>query len=211
MTPNQIAWTPALVEAELRGAMWTLRRIPSRHLLPAGIRVAWPEVLHTYAEAYGYSTAGKVRLQPSARQIADMDRALGWLWQHVSPAQAEAAGLPPDANAVVLMRSMGLSWERLGQFRLERWCAPKAGPGQRFIPGGNSVKSNRATFNAAIGHIVSAIGGAPVQVPLHVERPRSVVQGEHVAETRVVMASDEAGDLRPVVQTTHYRARHRRG
>jgi hypothetical protein len=152
-------WTPELVEAELRAALWTLRRIPSRHLLPAGVRVAWPEVVREW-EAYGWDRATRPRMQATSEQIRDMDRALGWVWNHLHPAACAAhqPAMVEDTGNIVLMRASGLTWEAIGQWRLARWMAPFA-RGAR-IPGGNSIKQLRAHQRAGIAAIVAALGGS---------------------------------------------------
>lgn len=149
-------WTEATIEAELRLAMWTLQRLPSKNLVPAGFKVAWPDVVLSREEAYGYHAAMKPRMQATAAQIQAMDVALGWCWQWLAPAPARAAGLVEDVGNIVLMRSAGLSWERVGEWRLARWCAPRAARG--VIPGGNSVRQNRAHYRAGIARIAQQIG-----------------------------------------------------
>ena len=160
-------WTPARVEGALREALVTLRRIPSKNLFPAGIRIAWPDVVSSW-ESYGWNAAKKPRLQATAADIQAMDRSLAWVWNWLHPSACHAARLADDAGAVVLMRASGLSWEEIGQYRLERWQAPKSA--RVPIPGGNSIKSLRAIHRGAIEIVVRNLGGDPTRHPAPVLR-----------------------------------------
>jgi hypothetical protein len=156
-------WTPATVEAELRAAMWTLRRIPSRNLLPAGMRAAWPEVVRDWA-AYGWDRATRPRMQATSEQIRDMDRALGWVWSWLHPRACIERSMVEDTGNVVLMRAAGLTWEAIGEWRLARWMAPRA-RGAR-IPGGNSIKQLRQHQRAGVALICERlVGAAPAAEP----------------------------------------------
>ncbi|MBU8540205.1 hypothetical protein [Falsiroseomonas tokyonensis] len=153
-------WTSSRVEAELRLALVTLRRIPSKHLFPAGLRSAMPEVVKGWG-SYGWDSAKRPRVQATSEDIRAMDVALGWIWSWVSTDAGRAAGLVQDAGNILLMRAAGLTWEHIGQWRLERWAAPRArrrGPAQA-IPGGNSITALRKAHRAAIAHIVLQLGG----------------------------------------------------
>jgi hypothetical protein len=199
------AWTPATVESSLRAALVTLRRLPSKNLFPAGIRAAWPEVVVDVRESYGWDRARAPRIMPSAQDIQAMDNALRWVSEFLAPRAMHAAGLPIDTSAIVLARCAGATWGRLAQSRIDRWMVgPKSG---RLIPGGNSITRLRGAYNAGIGAIVTGLGGAAMPVPAADEMWVQEVQGAHVSEQRVAMVADEAGAVRPVVQTTHYRAR----
>lgn len=163
-------WTPARVEAALRAAMVTLRQIPARNLLPAGFKVAWPDVVRDW-EAYGWDRAARPRLQATAEQIRDMDVALGWCWNWLHPAACVGSRLVEDTGNIVLMRAAGLTWERIGEWRLKRWLAPRAAQGQRMIPGGNSIKQLRQHQRAGIDLIAQKLGaGVPIAETLRQER-----------------------------------------
>ncbi len=161
-------WTPARVEQCLRHALVTLRRIPSKNLFPAGIRVAWPDVVSSW-ESYGWDKTAKPRVQATAADIQDMDRTLAWVWTWLHPSACQAAQLAEDAGAIVLMRASGLAWEEIGEYRLERWQAPKAA--RVPIPGGNSFPSLRKIHRGAIGLVVTRLGGDPTRAPAPV-RPQ---------------------------------------
>lgn len=70
-------WTPELVAAELERAAVTLRR------LPPAIRkqrlTAWPVVVHSRQEAYGWESAAYKEPPPTAADITALDRVLLWL------------------------------------------------------------------------------------------------------------------------------------
>jgi len=201
-------WTETLVEAELRLAMWTLKRLPSRNLFPAGFKAAWVAIPSDPRESYGYHAARAPRVTPSADEISRMDRALSWVWAHLAEARVEAAGLPPDTNAVVLMRCGGLAYQRIVQHRLERWMVGSHASG-RLIPGGNSIPSVRKAFRGGLALIVAAEGGERDALPSAESTPpmEDAVEGFAVPdEARVVMVDDGDG-LRPIARTLHYRAR----
>lgn len=147
-------WTSARVEAALRAAIWTLRCIPSKRLLPAGLRIAWPDVVREW-DSYGWDRAAKPRLQATAEDIAAMDRSLTWVWDWLHPQACKAAQLVEDTSQIVLMRASSLTWERIGDFRLARWMP--AGVGR--IPGGNSINMLRRHHRAGIALIVDKLGG----------------------------------------------------
>lgn len=85
--------TPAYVEARLRAAMTTLRRLPMpRNGRPPLDRSHWPEIVRDAADRAGWIIAAgpehlkaqdrdrnRVRLAPSARAIHELDECLNWL------------------------------------------------------------------------------------------------------------------------------------
>lgn len=190
-------WTPALVEAEIRAALVTLRRIPSKHLFPAGIRSSMPEVVRGFWEAYNPEPARKPRVQATAQDIQRMDDALGWIWSHLSPAACLEHHLPEDAAAIVLMRCSGMKWEWVGEYRLERWIRPKSQG--RTIPGGNSYPRLRQHFTGALEIIVRGIGGV-VDPEALAAPPRPMEWGVNVEVAREGQTLGESDYLgQPVV------------
>lgn len=66
------AWTPAAVAQELELAAVTLRRLP-----PAIRRqrlTAWPSIVHSKSEAYGWEDATYREPQPTAADISALDK-----------------------------------------------------------------------------------------------------------------------------------------
>lgn len=209
-----MVWTPAQIEARLAEACTTLRRVPGGKILPAGMKANWPDFARSYAEAYGYDPARRPRVMASSEEIARMDETLGWIATHLNAVAAQRRGLPRDVAQIVWMRAGGVPWTRIMQHRIEWWgIRPTARGGRSVIDGGNSYVSIRKAHQGAIAAIIESIGGfgAPLPIENDSEPPVVVaaeaVEAGPVEEQRVVMLADEEGRVRPVVRTTHYRAR----
>ncbi|WP_085442551.1 DUF6362 family protein [Magnetofaba australis] len=105
-------WTPKQVIDRLEEAAKTLRRLPETG--PMGLRASWPEVLHDYWDAYGWSKA-KTRLGPPSPDAIDrMDECFEWLrW------------LEPDAAKLVWARACRVNWKiicaKRGEHRSTAW------------------------------------------------------------------------------------------
>lgn len=99
----QEEWTLALVKTRLQEAADVLRRMKaSRHTWPEGYRSAWPDVVQTFWDAYGYSDARARPIPPTPREIDRMDAALDWFhW------------LERDERYVVWMRAFRITWRRM--------------------------------------------------------------------------------------------------
>lgn len=105
-------WTTAMVEARLKEAADTLRRLPLPR--PRGYFSAWPEPVRSVHEAYGYTPA-RVRLGPPAPGAVDrLDEVLAWMgW------------LEAEDIRVLWARAAGVPWkplcQRLGCGRTKAW------------------------------------------------------------------------------------------
>lgn len=92
----------------------TLRRLPNpTGSGPRGYGSSWPDYVREAKHAYGYHEA-RMRVVPSARDISDMEEALGWLML-VSD---------PDDRRIVWMRAEGRRWQAVqGAVGLSRSAA----------------------------------------------------------------------------------------
>ncbi|KZD12527.1 DUF6362 family protein [Oceanibaculum pacificum] len=93
-------WTPEAVKARLAEAAEALRRLPSARLKAR--LSAWPDVVQSSAEAYGYDSAGMRPAAPGPAAISRMDETLGWLFW-----------LEAGARRILWARAMGVPWRRL--------------------------------------------------------------------------------------------------
>lgn len=161
MTTDASCWTADAVEVALRAALVTLRRVPAKGLWPGGLRSSMPEIVRTYAEAYGYDETRRPRVLATADDIRNMDRALGWLASLLSADQARAGGLPGDTSHIVWLRVSGATWERIIQWRLEFYASrPAPQGGRQMIERGNSIPSVRAAYRGGIALIVDALNSS---------------------------------------------------
>lgn len=88
------------VEDRLEEAAVTLRRLPNPPGSgPKGHGSSWPEYVHEAKHAYGYHAA-RMRVVPSAKDIARMEEAIAWLL-FISD---------PDDRRIVWMRAEGVRW-----------------------------------------------------------------------------------------------------
>jgi len=79
-----------------------LRRLSMNGVKPMGLRAAWPDVVHRFEEAYGWTAERMRPPRPSPCEISRMDEAIGWLlW------------LGGEERKLVWARSAGLSWRRI--------------------------------------------------------------------------------------------------
>ena len=86
----------------MREAAYTLRRLPMpRRGLPAGFRVAWPDVAYEWL-AYGWTPARAPRTRPSPGEVTRLDEMLNLL--HL---------LTRDQRVVIWARAMGWTWRRI--------------------------------------------------------------------------------------------------
>lgn len=71
--------TSGQIADRLEAAAYTLRRLPNPTGSGArGYGGSWPDVVQEARHAYGYNAA-RIRVTPSAQDIALMEEALGWL------------------------------------------------------------------------------------------------------------------------------------
>lgn len=198
--------TPAQVEQRLRDALITLRRMPGGHIWPAGIRVAWPEIVREW-EAYGWDRATRPRVQATAEDIRLMDEALGWTARWLNAEAAAREGLPQDTVKVVMWRAAGRRWDQIGVWRAELWgMRPQEGGGRSPIPGGNSYPSLVKIHRQGIELIVSKLAGTRDRDPLAeaLQRFEDRREPELVEDVEVTYPVGEEGTYGPV----HARARH---
>jgi len=95
--------SPREIEDRLEEAALTLRRLPSPPGSgPKGFGSSWPEVVRDTRHAYGYETA-RMRVVPSARDIARMEEVIAWL-----PLIAD-----PVDRRIVWMRAENHRWRQI--------------------------------------------------------------------------------------------------
>lgn len=197
-------WTPDAIEARLRAALITLRRVPAGRIFPAGLRVAWPEIVRSYSEAYGWDRAEKPRVQATAEDIRQMDEALGWTARWLNAAECEREGLAPDTARVVMARASGVRWDAIGMWRVEWWGhRPTEGGGRSKIPGGNSYPSLVAIHRAGLGLLAARLNGGRDHLA-GVETVEQRGARRLVADVEVSYPVGEEGTYGPV----RARARH---
>ncbi len=91
------------VEDRLEEAAATLRRLPNpAGSGPKGHGSSWPDYVHEAKHAYGYHTT-RLRVVPSARDIARMEEAIAWLLFIKDP----------DDRRIVWMRAEGVRWREV--------------------------------------------------------------------------------------------------
>ncbi len=105
-------WTTTLVEARLREAAETLRRLPLAR--PRGYFTAWPEPVRSVSEAHGYTPARLRPPPPPPAAIDRLDEVLGWMgW------------LDDEQIRLLWARAAGVPWrplcQRLGRGRTTAW------------------------------------------------------------------------------------------
>ncbi len=108
------AMTPAEVEARFEEAAVTLRRLPDPPGSgPKGFGSSWPDYVRDAGQSYGYGEA-RVRIVPSAAEIARMEECIGWL-RFVAPEDAR----------IVWLRAENMRWRqvciRAGCVRQTAW------------------------------------------------------------------------------------------
>jgi len=72
-------WDADAVEARLREAADTIRRLRVAGVWPAGYRSAWPDVIRDFWDVFGYHETEVRSPPPSPRAIGRMDEAMIWL------------------------------------------------------------------------------------------------------------------------------------
>jgi hypothetical protein len=94
LAQTETVWTPEEVKSALEEAGRTLMMLPMpKNGLPASHANNWPDIVRNYAEFFAAQIladqdtkeelmAGRnaVRLKATAKQVADMDQRLEWLW-----------------------------------------------------------------------------------------------------------------------------------
>ncbi len=88
--------------ARLATAADTLKRLPASGLRPHGVRSAWPDVVRSVQEAYGYERARMRPPPPTPEAIDDLDRCLDLV-----------RTLSPDDQRLVWARALGARWQPL--------------------------------------------------------------------------------------------------
>jgi hypothetical protein len=66
------------VERRILRACKTLRALPDPDRRFQWVKAAWPEVIRSSEDAYGYTDAAMPRFRPSPRDVSDMLLALSW-------------------------------------------------------------------------------------------------------------------------------------
>lgn len=105
--------SPTDIEARFEDAARTLRRLPA--VGARGHSSAWPPIVRSAAEAYGWEPAAAPRLSPSPQAISEMEETFTWLaWL------SEA-----DDARIVWLRAEGVRWKpicwRIGLSRATAW------------------------------------------------------------------------------------------
>jgi len=72
-------WDADAVEAQLREAADTIRRLRVAGVWPAGYWSAWPDVIRDFWDVFGYHETEVRSSPPSPRAISRMDEAMIWL------------------------------------------------------------------------------------------------------------------------------------
>jgi hypothetical protein len=72
-------WTAEHVVSRMQEAGSTMMALRVPGCWPASYKVAWPDVVRDFWEAYGQTDSGAVRVRPTASAIAEMDEAMAWL------------------------------------------------------------------------------------------------------------------------------------
>ena len=84
-------WTADEVSQRLYEGVETLSRLPlPRNAFPASLSSAWPDVIRSVSEAYGYHRARSRPAAPTPQNIRRMDEALEWLWYVKQPEHRRA-------------------------------------------------------------------------------------------------------------------------
>lgn len=118
MSKTTTRLSPKEIEERFEDAAHTLRRLPSSRV--PGYISAWPPIVRSAAEAYGWEPASAPRLSPSPQSISQMEEAFTWLaWLK-----------EPDDARIVWLRAEGVRWKpicwRIGISRTvawQRWAA----------------------------------------------------------------------------------------
>jgi hypothetical protein len=159
----------------MREAASTLDRSRSVANGPQGMRVAWPTVLHDRNEAYGYNAVMVPRIEPSAAELAAMEKVLEWSSRYLCVAACQRAGLPDDTGMMVWLRARGLSIARIAKQRQRSW--------KGRVPTANSRESVRLVIARAHQHVADQLNGASVPLTAGSARapanPPSVLRGRH--------------------------------
>lgn len=113
MTKTTTRLSPTEVEDRLEDAARTLRRLPAVRV--PGYISAWPPIVRSAAEAYGWENATAPRIAPSPQAISQMEEAFTWLaWLK-----------NPDDMRIVWLRAEGVRWKpicwRIGISRTTAW------------------------------------------------------------------------------------------
>lgn len=113
MSKTTIRLSPTEVEERFEDAARTLRRLPAVRV--RGYASAWPPIVRSAAEAYGWEPASAPRLSPSPQAISLMEETFTWLsWLK-----------EPDDARIVWLRAEGVRWKpicwRIGLSRATAW------------------------------------------------------------------------------------------
>lgn len=113
MSKTTTRLSPTNVEERFEEAARTLRRLPAVRV--PGYISAWPAIVRSAAEAYGWEPATAPRISPSPHAISLMEETFGWLnWI------ADA-----DDKRIVWLRAEGVRWKpicwRIGISRATAW------------------------------------------------------------------------------------------
>lgn len=104
------------VAARYEHAAQTLRRLKNltNREIPQSVRAAWPDIMRSFFEAYGWQKARYNNQLPSARDITMLDEVLDWSMK-VSAAD----------RRILWERAFGVRWktieDRLGCKRTHAW------------------------------------------------------------------------------------------
>lgn len=150
-----MAPTPSDIEDQFEEAAWTLRRLPNPPGSgPKGYGSGWPEFVQDAKHAYGSEDA-IMRVVPSARDIARMEEAIGWL-----------SLVRPEEAKIIWLKAEGMKWRgiciRMGVVRQTAW--------RRWVAALLTVSrklqaQERAKTGVRVSGTPRASGGAPREPP----------------------------------------------
>jgi hypothetical protein len=192
------------LRARMEEAARTLRRTPlGKNHMPAGIRVAWPDVVHSRAEAYGWDAAETPRMLASSAEIADLDAVLGDIASHWSRQGLAGTDLPHDCGWVAWMRAAGWSWGRIGATRLAK-SGERDG---KSLPWGNSRPSLAKIEEAALAHMARRLGALVEEPEPALPEVREEVVVDYSPAVSFASTTDRKGKPQFVMRQRHASAR----
>jgi hypothetical protein len=72
-------YPPDYVEERLREAGMVIRMLPLTGCFPSSYRSFWPDIVHSFEDAYGWTEPAPVKIRPTMAQMDRFNEVLGWL------------------------------------------------------------------------------------------------------------------------------------